>query len=298
LSQRLTLQEIIEDRIPRALLSEDALVLVGSRTDGMFQVLTYGPDDLPRDRVELHGFMAAIREAILGKGWVDLGVPGVEACMAWTPVTAPEFDCAAFDTFKWDAIKERLSAEELQNDDQNDDHYLKSLYLGSIVDIAPSGQCRAPWSGATRCPLCGGHGNFINVVHDAQYLDRARQERAAITAKYSDQNVSYHDWSLVDKARCQQLDLQVVGASETRTCLFCRGDGSRIRIEDADFMEYLESKAGEFGAFITGSDGDGCDVLIQMCVPKEEKPDEDDETGEPEADAEEEGATEAPEVTP
>lgn len=272
LSNRLHLNDIIGDRIPRAKLAEDCLTLVGAVTgiSCMYRVLTFHPDDLPDTREAMHEAMEEIRESMETGQWGDRTYPGIETCRAWTPIGAPQFDCATFDTFKWDAIKARLEAEEAVVDEQNDDHLLKSLYLGSILNIAPSGQYRAPWSGAKPCPLCKGVGSHANVLHDESYLNASQRLRTQITKSNFDKDLSYADWSPADKAQCQQLDLEIQGTAKTLACPFCSGDGSRIRVEDADFMEYLEGKADEFGAFITGSDGDGCDVLIQKCVPRPE----------------------------
>ena len=271
LSKSITLLDVI-DRL-KAGLPEDAFTLVGVRADGdRFKILTYHPDDLHDDN--LHVVAEELREAVTTGDWGDYFFKGMELCTAWTPVGAPQFNCPGHDSFKWEAVKLALEAAEPEEDDQNDDHLLKSVYLGSILHIIPSRQCRAPWSSVAPCPFCGGSGNFPNVLHDARALELAEKCRARITVRNRDAGLLFTAWSQVDKDEVVRLDTEIRYTGANQTCSFCGGEGSRVLVEDRDFMEYLEKKAEEIGGFIDGSEGDGCDVLIKKCVPKPEEPEE------------------------
>ena len=286
LSKPLTALDIITDRIPGAEVFQDCFTFVGIRPDGRYHVLTYYPDDIPEGRTELHAMAEDLRNAMFSGGpWGDLAFKGAEVCTAWTPVGAPEFDCTAADTFKWDAVAASLDAQEAVKDDQDPDQLLKSLYLGSILTIIPSGQCRAPWSSARVCPLCNGSGNFPNVLYDAHTESINEKLRGEITRRNKD--LLFADWPEADRIAAARIDVDLRHGGQNATCPFCGGDGSRIRVEDQAFMEYLERKASEIGAFITGSDGDGCDVLIQKVVQKPEpaeEPSEDSDSGDRDAD--------------
>lgn len=270
LSKQLTLLDIIA-RISEG-IPEDSFTFVGSLPNGNFKILTYHPDDLPEDDAELRVVAEEFKDALLTKQWGDYFYKGMEELTALTPVGAPQFDCAAHDDFKWDVIKARLEAQEPEEDDQNDDHLLKSLYLGSILHIAPSGQCRAPWSSVAPCPFCGGSGNFPNVLHDPQSFGLAEKLRAKITVRNRDAGLHFDQWTQIDRNAAKCLDAELQCTRSSYTCAFCSGHGSRVAIEDQEFMEYLEKKAEEIGGFITGSDGDGCDVVIQKVVEKPEEP--------------------------
>ena len=266
LSKQLTTLDIIS-RIKEG-VPLDAFTFVGALPNGNFKVLTYHPDDIPEDNLSV--VAEELRDALITGNWGDWAYKGMEACTAWTPVGAPQFDCAAHDTFKWDAIKASLEAADAEEDDQNDDHLLKSVYLGSIIHIIPSRQCRAPWSSVPACPFCGGSGNFSNVLHDPSTFRISEKQRADLTRRNLDKGCHFNEWPKHEQVAARNLDAELDCTRAHYTCAFCSGRGSRVSIEDQEFMEYLEKKAEEIGGFITGSDGDGCDVVIAKVVPKPE----------------------------
>lgn len=277
LSKPLNLQQAVE-RVQDIDDGDRLWVLVGAMANGMYRVFTLLPDDWC-DETQ-HDIALSTAEAVKQNEWGDFQRPGLAECTAWTVVHAPSFDCEAHDDFKWDKVQAELDAQDLQDDDQDDDQCVRQLYLGSLIHIMPSHQIRAPWSSARACPLCGGHGHYSNVLYEAQQYSVYEKLRARITQRNVDKGLSFDQWPEIDRKEARVVDTHLLMCREHFQCAFCNGDGSRIRVEDSDYYEYMESKVGEFGAFLTGSDGDGCDLYVAKCYPKPEKEDDDEEVEE------------------
>lgn len=192
-------------------------------------------------------------------------------------VAAPDFDPAKFDKLDWNKIKALLEAADPEPVEEDEDQVQRTVYLGSVLNLTPSGKVYFPFacSNVTKCPFCSGTGNVDNPFHDAALLLSASAERTVVT-EAGKQTGLFCDWPADLQVKAKALDGIIEWARETIACPHCHSQGSREAHEDEEYRDYIEGKADELGAFITGSDGDGCDILIAKVEPAPEKEDEDD----------------------
>ena len=62
----------------------------------------------------------------------------------------------------------------------------------------------------------------------------------------------------------------------SHSCPRCGGLGSYEAYLDQEWNEALEKVAESFGLFVTGSDGDGCDILVGMSFDNDENGENED----------------------
>jgi hypothetical protein len=192
-------------------------------------------------------------------------------------VAAPDFDPAAFDRLDWTKIKALLEAADAEPVDDDPDQVQRTVYLGSVLNLTPSGKVYTPFANGNvrRCPFCHGTGNVDNPFVDDALLESARAERSAIIDKCREFGL-FQDWPADQQDRSKALDAISEWARPILGCPHCCSMGSREAHEDDVYREYIEDKADELGAFITGSEGDGCDILIAKVEPAPEKEDDED----------------------
>jgi hypothetical protein len=195
-------------------------------------------------------------------------------------VTAPAFDPAKFDRLDWNKIKTLLEAADPEPVDEDPDQVQRTVYLGSVLNLTPSGKVYYPFAcgNVVRCPFCSGTGNVDNPFMDEKLLEAASAERHEVTMAGIKDGL-FCNWPEDLQARAKALDVIIEWARPTIGCPHCHSQGSREAYEDEEYRDYIEDKADELGAFITGSDGDGCDILIAKVepAPEKEENEEDDE---------------------
>jgi Zn ribbon nucleic-acid-binding protein len=191
-------------------------------------------------------------------------------------VSSPDFDAEAFDKLDWTKIKALLEAAEPEPLDEDPDQVQRTVYLGSILNLSPSGKVYYPFasSNVTRCPFCHGNGNVDNPFMDKALYQRAKEERAALLAANAVDGKGFMDWPLESKVKANELDRISSWAEDTIGCPHCHSVGAREAYEDEEYRNHIEGKAEELGAFITGSEGDGCDILIAKVEPAPDKDDD------------------------
>ena len=142
-------------------------------------------------------------------------------------------------SWDWPAMKAEAMSEPA--DSQMGEDPWHCAFLGTVFALTPSGKYYMPWacSNVTPCPMCGGYG--------------------------------YVGWQAFE-VHCNVG----FGGIDTATiaCQLCEGMGSREALEDEAWSEALEQVAGEHGAFITGGEGDPCDIFAGW--PAEEEGEDDD----------------------
>lgn len=74
--------------------------------------------------------------------------------------------------FNLKIIQDRLAAEEIEYNEM-DDIKFRRLYLGSVLDLMPSGKCYAPWSASV---------TDEEREMDAEWLKQAEAELQQINA--------------------------------------------------------------------------------------------------------------------
>jgi hypothetical protein len=149
-----------------------------------------------------------------------------------------------------DALK---VAEEVENGEWSmDEGKHRSLYLGTVMSIFPSGKFYTPWanSNVDPCPRCKGSGNGKMVpcsrCHDG-----------------------WRDIPLIEDAKdFPEIQCWVCGGKGTQhmPCSHCGGMGSREAYEDERFREMMDTVANEHGVWVESGEGDFCDLFLCCAV--------------------------------
>ncbi len=175
-----------------------------------------------------------------------------------------------------------LESEDPQEDMEGD--LVKSVFLGTVFHIMPSGKYYMPFacSNVDPCPQCKGAGTVPNP--------RKTRKKAASRAFRCSQNLlkeimrRYGPFCAGEWPRGAQKRLEhyraVQGKNDpTIGCPTCNGVGSREAYEDQCFSEAMEAEASEHGCFVQSGEGDPCDLFL--CKVVEPEPDDEEEDEEP-----------------
>jgi hypothetical protein len=134
---------------------------------------------------------------------------------------------------------------------------LKTIYLGDIRDITPSGKIYTPfaYSNLTICKCCKGDGSIKNKNAKIKKYASARKHFKTLIESEK------RNYKKINKYR-KQLEQW----KPSKTCPECSGLGSIEARLDEDFWEELQSELDEINAWHHGSEGDGCDVMVSIGV--------------------------------
>jgi hypothetical protein len=125
-------------------------------------------------------------------------------------------------------VKQELDNAEIYEDE--DGNKIQTIYLGSILNLTPSGKVYYPFahSNVDKCPRCEGTGVIKNK-----------------NGKTYKQEQQWTHWT---------------------PCTECARLGSLEARLDENWWKQLENELDTIDAFNHGSEGDGCDVMISRVV--------------------------------
>ena len=148
----------------------------------------------------------------------------------------------------------------------------RTVYLGTVFSMLPSGKYYQPWanSNVDPCPRCAGRGTVANPKAHQHDHDRARRLQMRLV-----QQGAWRDHRGA-RARLHAMAERAKRTYPTVTCPFCDGCGSREAALDARWTEQAESELSTIGAWLESGEGDPCDMFIGQLAPDEEEEDEDD----------------------
>lgn len=150
--------------------------------------------------------------------------------------------------FYWDKIVAGVRTESWEPDPDNEDMEVRSVYLGSILSISPSGKIYMPFACGNLhlCPCCNGSGK-VKPRYSRRVVRRAKnrnnRQRRLWVKRYG------YGWQ-------QNWPAHIIAKSDTlnrymarfsTTCPRCAGQCSHEAQDDQDFFEALEEKLGEYG---------------------------------------------------
>jgi len=181
------------------------------------------------------------------------------------------------DRFKLDRYDCRTGRDEVSDAEYAalpGDEYL-SLYLGSVMSLAPSGKYYTPWAhgNVDACPVCDGERSLPNPS-----ANLARQEALATLASEirwgameAFDAYANGGWprGLIDELHI--LDRKAQHYKETLQCWRCDGIGSAEAKDDSDFWDDLTAELDTIGAWSESGEGDPCDVFIIMRLEEAEE---------------------------
>lgn len=157
----------------------------------------------------------------------------------------------------WQAVRSELDREAWEVDRDNDDIETRTIYLGSVLSLYPSGKYYMPFacSNLDACDTCSGTGKAPHR-HKRRSVKKWKNAYDRNSAKW--QRTHGDGLRPCDNAYLHYC-LRHMYADD---CAACGGVGSREAYLDELYREKLESEADAHGLCITGSEGDGLDVLI------------------------------------
>jgi len=177
--------------------------------------------------------------------------------------------------FSLSKIWERISGEEWERDSHDDDREVRSIYLGSILHLTPSGKFYTPFacSNVEACESCKGKGYL--PIHKSRRVakrraSRALLERAKFEARKRENEASARRW-------LRSHGPMRVWYAHGPVCTACNGGGSREAYLDELWREAAESGLASIGCYLESGEGDGCDLFAVESRDYEASDEDEDE---------------------
>lgn len=169
-----------------------------------------------------------------------------------------------------DIINEELNNAEIHEDYDNPGQFIQTIYLGSILNLTPSGKIYIPWASSTiyGCNKCKGTGQIKNRHSSIKKIAAINRKIRRITNNWIKpySNLTDKQMNLIDKLRKIQDHYEPM-----RTCPECCGLGSLEARLDEDWWNQLQRELDTIDAWHHGSDGDGCDIFISRVAADQEE---------------------------
>ena len=165
-----------------------------------------------------------------------------------------------------------LKRDGLTRYDAENDQIVRETYFGNVLNIYPSGKYYTPFarSNVEPCPKCHGEGTVKNIGYDVATYEAT----TALEQKYlRDMRRRGKHYKIMPKRWQQEIDQirQVIRLTEPHIeCPCCYGMESREVYEDQVFDTYFTECLAEQGIYVTGSDGDGCDMIVGRVIERED----------------------------
>lgn len=161
----------------------------------------------------------------------------------------------------WDKAATAIEFEPWVTHSCDDGYEVRSLLLGSVFSIMPSGAYYLPFacSNVMGCPGCGGRGQVVTVKRRiAKKWQVARDRMHRLAEKYKLQGnvpqLAKHGWYRYYRRTYVRMDQW--------HCRVCDGSGSHAATLDELFRDMLEREAEEHGFCVENGEGDPCDLFL------------------------------------
>lgn len=163
----------------------------------------------------------------------------------------------------WSAAREALDEQDYE---ENDGQFERSVFLGTVFALFPSGKYYMPWacSNLASCAACKGTGHM-----------RGKPHKRRVWAKWVNSRRRLCDWAdkhgvrgqafLRTKRGKRNAYLKTRNYGYRPSCEHCGGCGSREAFLDECYRDALEMEAEDHGLFISSGDGDPCDIFVGEC---------------------------------
>ena len=173
------------------------------------------------------------------------------------------------------ALLAGIEYADLIGEPNEEGEIIGSCYLGTIMNLTPSGKFYTPWanSNVPLCPHCKGKGSVLNPNRDpmkyAEALEKDHQLR-------TDTMEAHGAWceGHWPKDAAEKLEATAAEADKYKNrhlCKFCGGTGSREAYEDEVFNDTLDDEASKKGGWIQSGKGDPCDLYFCKYIEKKEE---------------------------
>lgn len=170
----------------------------------------------------------------------------------------------------WNALREDARRNGANDDD--DGNVIESTYIGSIFNLTPSGKMYACFATGNldACPDCNGTGQSRRSWARVRY--QTAQARCDVLRHTRSDFAFWLTGKGRETIRAQNRIFRTIGSG---TCPSCNGYGSQEAYRDEVWQAALETVADRHGAFVHGSDGDGCSIFVGWPVDAPEGTEDD-----------------------
>lgn len=156
--------------------------------------------------------------------------------------------------FDLEDIRAELDSEDWEDDIYNSNQR-RSIYIGTVFSLMPSGKYYTPWanSNVAGCPCCHGEGSIPG--HKSSRIckkNHSRYEKMMRLAVKRGRTyaIRHAKVRLAAKNRWQ------------RTCPVCEGLGSKEAYDDECWREQAEEELSSIGCCLESGEGDPCDLYV------------------------------------
>jgi len=172
-------------------------------------------------------------------------------------------------------VKDQLEVAEWEELDEYS--HIKSVYLGTVFALCPSGKYYQPWASNNieLCPFCNGQGLINNVHFDPELfkfwsdVDRAMRQGIIDTFGFFHGN----GWPKEAIDMLEQTQAYVDLYRDHTPCPQCGSLGSAEAYLDQIWQEKCEALYDKYGFCIESGEGDPCDILAVVSEDYDESED-------------------------
>lgn len=159
----------------------------------------------------------------------------------------------------FDAIRREMDREEWSEREDGEDGQTRSVYLGSVFSLTPSGKYYLPFacSNVEACPNCGGRGSRRSGVPRRIARKYRAGSRAHLRA-IKRMRAAGADCTFPPLDRIMRLRDRF---PLTIACEACGGVGSREAYLDEMWNETVEEELSARGLSLESGEGDPCDLF-------------------------------------
>lgn len=149
-----------------------------------------------------------------------------------------------------------------------DGGFKKSLYIGSVFSLTPSGKYYMPWatSNLEPCPVCLGKGKLDNPHHLPKLYARSSEIVDGILEKDMVEAGGYHNLPEEVRNKLDRLRATMKRTLPLMPCSRCDGIGCAEAADDEVWYETFEEDLSEHGLYLESGEGDPCDLFVSMVV--------------------------------
>lgn len=173
--------------------------------------------------------------------------------------------------FNLEALKAELEAAEWEDDPEAGQHeqQKRTVYLGSVISLCPSGKYYTPWanSNVEPCPVCNGKGTLPNPTADTELYGIFKAVSHDVRARAMNAYGAYCEGKWPDElgSFLDGIESQLRKYHPDVECTTCDGIGSEEAAKDTRWYDQAEAELHTIDAFLESGDSDGCDLYAYQC---------------------------------
>lgn len=173
--------------------------------------------------------------------------------------------------FDLEHIKNKFISANIEEDD--DGNKIKSVFLGTVMDLTPSGKYYTPFANSNieKCPRCNGSGLVVNKRFDRGEFYKLWTECGILTQHMINCFGPYCEgkWPADLKKILDRKRKKMDHSRSVWNCPRCDGVGSEEVKLDIEWHRQAERELATINAVLEPGQGDPCDLYAVMLVVKQ-----------------------------